>query len=104
MSEEGFRKRSKHYNDGNDDGDDKSQPRKETQEQLIINKSISEMMVGFLLHLILLVFCVYVQIYDDNNIKETGGKGIEGLDVFGGRGKYLTCINLVRTTLFHNSL
>lgn len=88
-----------------DDGDwggksDQSQPGKETQEQhikRIINKTNMEMMVGFLLHLGLLGFCVYVQVYDSTNLKRTGGKGLPGLFTFAGRWKYLTYINLVRT-------
>ena len=54
-----------------------------------------ESAVALLVHLAGLGFYVYVHVYDGTNAKRTGGKGLPGIGVFGGRWKFLTYINLV---------
>ena len=54
-----------------------------------------EVGVAFLIHLVGLGFYVYVHVLDGTNMKRTGGKGVPGAEVFGGRWKFLTYINLV---------
>ena len=54
-----------------------------------------ESAVALLVHLAGLGFYVYVHVYDGTNAKRTGGKGLPGIGVFGGRWKFLTYINLI---------
>ena len=58
-----------------------------------------EILVALLVHLAGLGFYVYVHVFDAANFKRTGGKGVAGADIFGGRWKFLTYINLVRNKI-----
>ena len=59
-----------------------------------------EMAVSLFVHLAGLGFYVYVHVFDGTNVKKTGGKGVPGAEVFGGRWKFLTYINLVSFLLY----
>ena len=54
-----------------------------------------EVAIALVIHLAGLGFYVYVHVYDGANMKRTAGKGVPGAEVFGGRWKFLTYINLV---------
>ena len=54
------------------------------------------MSLAFLIHLCSMCFYMYVHVYDATIVKRNKGKGFEGSDVFGGRWKFLTYIDLVR--------
>lgn len=59
------------------------------------------MAVSLFVHLAGLGFYVYVHVFDGTNVKKTGGKGVPGAEVFGGRWKFLTYINLVSFLLYY---
>ena len=77
---------------------DQSDPGKETQAQRrrrIMRRSNMEVTIAFLVHLAVMGFYIYVHVYDGTVYKRNKGKGFEGSEIFGGRWKYLTYINLV---------
>ena len=73
--------------------------RQEEQIRRVMTQGSVEVAVALLVHLVGLGFYVYVHVLDGTNLKKTEGKGVPGIDVFGGRWKFLTYINLVN---FHS--
>ena len=71
--------------------------RQEEHIRRVMTLGSVEVAVALLVHLAGLGFYVYVHVLDGTNLKKTEGKGVPGIDVFGGRWKFLTYINLVNS-------
>ena len=66
----------------------------------ILRRSTAEAGTAFSIHLAIMCFYIYVHVYDATIVRRNRGKGFEGSELYGGRWKFLTYLNMVRLTLF----
>ncbi len=90
------------YWDLDDDGDwGGSKQSSASRHRQILRRSNVEIGVVFVCHLALMGFYIFVHTYDATIFKRSKGVGFDGHFTYGGRWKYFTYLNLVRSCNLH---
>lgn len=104
-SEQEIRRRPLHGQEGKGEGEDwgvddegwtPEEETEETKRKHVARRTVTEIALAFLCHLLLMCYYIYAHVYDATIFKQNAGKGFEGSGSYGGRWKYLTYLNYVR--------
>lgn len=104
-SEQEIRRRPLHGQEGEGEGEDwgvddegwtPEEETEETKRKHVARRTVTEIALAFLCHLLLMCYYIYAHVYDATIFKQNAGKGFEGSGSYGGRWKYLTYLNYVR--------
>lgn len=67
----------------------------EMKQKHLARRTVNEIVLSFFCHLLIMCFYIHAHVYDATIYKRNAGKGFEGSETYGGRWKFLTCINFV---------
>ena len=98
-TEQEIRRRPLHGQEGEREGeedwgvdDEGWTPEEETEEtkrKHVARRTVTDVMLAFFCHLLLMSYYIYAHVYDATIFKQNAGKGFEGSQSYGGRWKYL---------------
>lgn len=87
-----------------EDDEDWVGPREEktmevARKRRVLKRDNVEVGIAFIIHLVVMAVYIYIHVYDATIFKRNKGKGFDGAFTYGGRWKYLTYCNLVRSLI-----